>query len=664
MTVPDHHINNNDVLLLPLDSSVHAHSASDGHGVYDFSDSIELGQTARGHAIIENSGSSAMAYDQQRRKHDAFDDNFKTQSPEELTNVFDMLDRMDVVEEDRILMDTLKAYPPENPLSSPGDTLGINQESWHQPTQQHVPKVCLASDQHPGNNRFYIHVSINRQKFMKAYNSGNEATCNEIAKNIINTVCFQSYPRGRFLEYDPLSSNDDWIHIGHGQSVIDQVKGALKDPPDVRLSKFSYHTQGILPEEKPLTKRNTNSNDITLQTDYSQTGSSYRDASTYRESYLSSANVDTSYKETSYTGTSCRDTYSQFDTEASMRSTTNAFEDGNPGDSGSETQKRKKGMRRRGMISSDVPTKSKKFDVNGDLTKLVQSVFNQPLENGTFADSDGSECSAFSIEKPKRPKHSIIAHSVASSTSSISGLHSDFANGLKIESTKSIASSRKYRGSSSFKRKKSAGASKERASTIIPEHFNSVQVKIVDETTGSNQTRPLSNYDILCTKQPRPGIMPINQIGNNRFRIMLQIYHGKYNSEDIEQREKNCIIYMIFQEILKSKKGRMRFIYQVEDDNDVWTQMPNEEIPKFITSCIEECENNPNLVNLPSLKERPWVSNIVRRQRRKQVTIDDLQQAALKNIKGRRKKRYIISRDPDTIAELQAAVLGRGGRRR
>jgi hypothetical protein len=359
-------------------------------------------------------------------------------------------------------------------------------------------------------------------------------------------------------------------------------------------------------------------------------------------------------------GTSYRDAHSQVDTEVSVMSTSNMTEDTGRTGAGSETQKRRKGMRRRGMISSDLPTRSKRFDVNGELTQQVESVFNQPQEIGAngYADSECSENSFQSVEKSKRVKHnSAIAPSYASSTtSSISGLHSDFANGLKFEGSRSVASGRHYSRSSNFKRKKSAGANRERASTIIPEYFNGVQVQVFHELSGTFQTRPLSSYDILCT-QNRTSILPVNQIGNNRFRIILRMYHGRYYSEEIKNEGKNCILYSMYTDILNTKKGKMRFIYQNQNNNDMWTQMENEAIPKFIATCLKEAKSNPDIMKLPSIKEKPWVSVKASRRRRKQVKFDDLQQAALKNVQTRRRKKQVVSRDPEKIAELHEAVV-------
>ena len=662
MTVPDHHINNNDVLLLPLEG-IHAHNLSSDNsissGTYDFSNPGEIGQTSQLRTSgLGNTGSSSTAFHDQQKKLEGFGVNTRPQPPEDLTNVFeDMLDTMGAVDE---LTDTFKIYPPENTLSTPHSNLRVHQEPWHKPLQQLLPKVYLASDQHPGNNRFYIHISLKRRQFMQAYNSGDEAKCNEIAEEIINNICFQSNPRGRFLKYDPLSTEDDWIHIGRGQPVVDQVKGALKDPPIVRLSKFGYHELERPSPEKSLGKRMTPSNEIVSNTDFSRTLSSYRDESSYRESHLSSTVIGTSRRDTSNMGTSYRDAHSQVDTEVSVMSTSNMTEDTGRTGAGSETQKRRKGMRRRGMISSDLPTRSKRFDVNGELTQQVESVFNQPQEIGAngYAESECSENSYQSVEKSKRVKHnSAIAPSYASSTtSSISGLHSDFANGLKFEGNRSAASSRHYSRSSNFKRKKSAGANRERASTIIPEYFNGVQVQVFHESTGTFKTRSLSSYDILCT-QNRTSILPVNQIGNNRFRIILLMYHGRYYSEKIKNEEKNCILYSMYTDILNTKKGKMRFIYQDQNNNDMWTQMENQAIPKFITACLKEANSNPDIMKLPSIKEKPWVSVKASRRRRKQVKFDDLQQAALKNVQTRRRKKQVVSRDPEKIAELHEAVV-------
>ena len=689
MPIPDHEINSNDVLLLPLVDRTQVSSLDFSQQPLDsdIGTQGDLMPASSYPPLSQPSNFFSSAFDDV--------DNFRN-LPQDENNVFSILEKMDDIDEHRVLRDTSDVLRHQNlsPFTSPDGGANQHYRGWcgamnglstaYQPKQLPLPKMKLFSEHHPGNNRFYIQIYRNREKFMEHYNAGNDQACDEIAQKIIENICFRCEPVGRFLEFRPKETNansEDWIQLGHGRPVIDQVKGALKDPPTVDLtscllnkwpggapssSVSSSVSVSVSASASAKQKQKAHSNDITQITSMSMT--SYRD-----DVASSCSNLDTSHRGTSY-----RDTHSQFETgtEASMTShhtgagtsTQDGTGHGRPQnhDAGSSNQKRKsKGMRRRGMISSELPSKNKMFDVNPVLSKLVTSVFNQPLENDVM--SDGSECSESSQDnRSKRFKLIGAAPSVASSTtSSISGLYSDFANGMRMEpvpsSTTSFSSSKHMLRSTSYKRKKSIGAIPETPSTVSPVPFTSIQVKFVDEHTGCVRTRPLSSYDIICSSpKPELELLPINQVGNNRFRVMLQMDHTEYNSGNINLAEKNRIIYRLFQNILNSKKGPTRFIFQDPNNDNAWTQMQNNATPKFIKQCLEKCHKSPDFLKLPSPNEKQWVSKIVKHQRRRKVSFGDLQKAALKNINSRKKKLPRITRDPSDILRLQESVRRSG----
>ena len=636
--VRDHHVNNNDVLLL--------HPEQNLDDVFDTNaasfDTAEVGSNNPWYQQAQHA-----AYEPEQRSPWGHSD--------QLMNVFDMLDRLDDVEEDLVLMDSLRA----NPLHVVSDACSSIDIFKKRPTgtkQPHLPKVRFASVQHPGNNRFYIEISLHRQRFMEAFDSGNEMLCNEIATNIVRTVTLQSYPPGRFLEYDPLGSSVDWIDIGQDQAAIERVKGALREPPEVHLSKFLYHenaTSAGLSEEcdklqldvkdghntgKNTVDTSMSTNDITLQIDHLHHSRTISLPS-HRESYRS-----TSYTN-SHIGTAT----------TSIMSNSPVYEE-EDSDSDNPKSKKKSFIRRRGMLSSGKKKKTS-FHVNDDLTRLVQSVFNQPIDDGCVSDED-SECSAssglFHDDMTKRRKH---AHSICSSASSLNGLRGDFANDLRIE-PRSSASRKISTSSTSGKRKKISPAAASSTANSIKQDFFNVQVKCTD-ANGSTHTRPLSRYDILCTNHPHLGILLCNQVGNNRLRIMLQIHQARYNSKDIILRDKNRIIF----DILQRSKGS--FVLQDQKNTNLWTQTADGAVPKIIKTSLEECTSNPTLPTLPSHRESPWLQGGSKERRRsKQVTMDDLHAAAVKNIKRRRGKKTIAGRDLNAIAKLQSAVLKKAAGRK
>ena len=80
-----------------------------------------------------------------------------------------------------------------------------------------------------GNNRFSVILSLWRDEFILAHETGAFDKCDRIATDIVSTVT-QEYT-GRFLEV--LSTHDDrsFIDLGHGYQAIERVKFALHDIP-------------------------------------------------------------------------------------------------------------------------------------------------------------------------------------------------------------------------------------------------------------------------------------------------------------------------------------------------------------------------------------------------------------------------------------------------
>jgi hypothetical protein len=322
-----------------------------------------------------------------------------------------------------------------------------------------------------------------------------------------------------------------------------------------------------------------------------------------------------------------------------------------------DSKKKKKGLRRRGLLSSDVPSKNSRFQISSDLEKLVRTVFDRPIEDNNEEDSS-ENCSEFTTSseetRPTQRRRSMASHSMCSSVSSLAGLGGEFSNSLKIDSWQ--------KGSKVSRRRKIASARAAKSEKVSfahePEIYSSFKVKVVDETNGSLLYRSLSSYDILCNLDVRPKIMLCNHVGNNRFRIMLKMHQARYNAHHASLTDKNHLVHDILENTLNSEKGPSNFVFQDPDNVNFWVQIPRAFVPKLIVCCFEDCHHYAELQMLPPFTEKPWIKSLCANQPgTRQQTMEDLHVTALKNIRKRKQKKPISNRDKGAIAQLQNSVL-------
>jgi hypothetical protein len=538
----------------------------------------------------------------------------------------------DGVVADRLLMETLKSNPSGKELSFP--TFFHTEKCSMQNSRS--TKVSLALKHHIGNNKFYIQLSIFRQKFMEAFHLGNRDVCDKILKQIINSVRY-CHPPGRFLKCN--NYNEGWTDIGIDSATMRIIEAALFQPPSVALSEFLYHEHDI---DGALLKSDNRSTDLTWPIVYSKTVSQASICgSSFQGSYASSL-MESSFM-----------TESKFESNTSVLSTCpepdEAMEYVKP-----DSTKKKKGMRRRGLISSDVPKSetlqiaSSMYGIGKNLEKLVQSVFDQPIEGGSTDDFDlASEYSSTSEDfMGKRMKRSVAAQSVCSSTSSLGGLRSEFANNFRFDSN--IAKP--------YRRRKAASINKPNGvSSNSGDCYPRIKVQYLDENTGSAQLRSLSSFDVLCTNKVSPFVRQCNHIGNNRLRTLFMIHQSRYNSNDASILLKNRVVNDILQHILHGKKAKARFVFQHQERSNLWIEIPNEAVPKIIVTCLECCPFDPSLYLLPALTEKEFLYNSRNRRDRK-ITMKDLHKCALGNIRRRKMKKTISGRDGTYVRHLQDSV--------
>lgn len=594
----------------------------------------------------------------------------------DVPNVFDMLDNIDVEDEDQILMDALEnndivisdaldTDPDanladcilENERSSPSMVTEKSGATGRTCSRESLPQLRLASEQLIGNNRFYIQLLLHRQKFLEAYYEGNALLCDKIARHVINLV-YMSFPRGRFLEYTPSQSinsptNGSWVDIGYGQATTQRVKACLFHLPSVKISKyFCPRVVAVASSSKPhmdddgKLKPDNRSNTVTMQTIFSKTIS----MASNRDDFGCEAK---SFRTNSFVARSRDDHIVKNDHENGTGSLSSRFKGSLP--ASNDNKKKKKGLRRRGLLSSDVPSKNSRFQISSDLEKLVRNVFDRPMDdnNGEDSDDDASECSNGSEDmRPTQRRRSMASQSMCSSVSSLAGLGGEFSNTLKIDSWQ--------KGAKTLRRRKNASVRNSKAkceSITEPELYSDFKVKVMDDSNGSLLYRSLSSYDILCNLDDRPKIMLCNHVGNNRLRVLLKMYQARFNAIGTPLPDKNRLVHDIIQNTLHSEKGQSSFVFQDPDNVNFWVQIPFAHVPKLIVCCLEDCRLFVELPMLPLITERPWVKSLMSKQGVKHQTMEDLHETALKNIRKRKQKKTISGRDKGSIAKLQHSVL-------
>ncbi len=554
-----------------------------------------------------------------------------------------------------------------------------------------MPSTVFASGDHPGNNRLYILISLYRTRYLEAYEAGNERRCDDIAEEIVSTICDKC--SGRFREYNPFSSaeEDGWVDIGK-REAMNRVKWAMRDPPQVKLSEWNYHGGEECEEdlvscndEEPAVEDDQAKETSTMRTrtshgtgmgDRSKHSSSARNAMDAKDCKSNDWTSPTAYSQTmsvesrSYLDSCVASEVTSIRSMsvASARMELDEVTSYNKASSLSKTEipaqrRPPTGMRRRGVIySADIEVKKEEtiseiphqnYKVNKDFMNLVVDIFaNQSSSRSSFSNSTRqSPDPCVSEFSAKRPKFSSTESVASTANSSLGGLRADFGMNLNLDHRKSNLNKERSSAAAkkiSHRRKKARDRKRVMAAAEVAE------VKEIKVVRPDGTTRTLSQFDVLCKVEPRIGMMTCNHIGNNRLRLILRINQERFNNPNTPLAEKNGIIYSITQQILNSEKSKSFFLYQDRSNGNLWTEMEPERVPLIIKAYLEACVRNPSLMSLPSFRETPWMTSLAHMQI---MGIDDLHNQALRNMKRRRDKRSIRSIDPKKIEELQKTVL-------
>jgi len=550
-----------------------------------------------------------------------------------------------------------------------------------------LPTVHFASQKHPGNNRFYVVLSSHRQKFMNALSSGNNQLCDTIAEKIVKTVCKDSVPPGRFLEctVEGWSKADkEWKNLGQGKQVTELVKWALREPPLAQVSlllttvnksaqhsKSSTHLDNQILQplsnlefsQEPSIDKNhlfnqikNNNNDNTSQhyqdvhTTTAAAAAVTSAPSSFQSKFFSprfnnTCSEDGSWEEESFNESSNNSSKgsSLYFSNSSNRKSSNRNKR-TSGNSTSDNSNRRGSnkLKRRGTISSQGPTKFRskinladfRYSVGGQLSKLVEEVFAEPLKTETTFVSEHSSAGS----KSKRPrksrtrkddstyKKSKSSHS--SNTTMISDLRCEFGH-VKIGPV----------------------------NQKLERDWSDMHVKKIDGTI-----RILGEYDVLCITKPSYAILFVNHLGNNRLRTMLQMHSRTFHNLQTSAIEKNRISAEIINQVLCGKKGRGKFLRESEN---LWVEMEVEELTPMVLYFLHHCAADPTL-GLPNLyltmQQQSSPSSLNAKSltaplHEKHDLYKGLHNAALNSVKRRKNRKTFVGLSDDAINQLQEKMI-------
>ena len=497
----------------------------------------------------------------------------------------------------------------------------------------------LDFEKYPGNNRFYIFISMYRRQYMDLNSQGDEAGCDEIERRIVSIICDECNPPGKFIEYDPFDFCNNWKQIDR-EDAVRRVKMAFLNPPTVTSARtFPYHTihQVLTDDIGRMSEKHTITTGMsstavynTKDTDRGQLSiASYGRKSLesdYLDNFLDSGGVvySTSQRQSnsiSYDASSSIDAvHLRFSSSLKMK----------------RNRRRQKvevedKFRRRGVLATcwqeeeiendmddnqvTVDLGKETFLVNSELTKLVEKNFTA-INDRSIRDAIHDD--------------SIIAD-----------IGEDFG---RVKITTSDTGSLQYKRKRKYEKK-----DKNEQLNIIKQY----QIEHTKVNTLSGGLRNLSELDILCQMgsnyHPKP--LNVNHIGNNRLRAIIQMNLPIYKQTSSCKASRNHVIFRIMSDICVGKKGPASFLYP--QDTNLWAEHSMHIACRILMNFLEQCL----LDSTPALYQLPPCGTPVFIRKSPIITMKILQQDSLRVIRRRRKKRsnHII-RDVGAVEASQRAI--------
>ena len=488
--------------------------------------------------------------------------------------------------------------------------------------------VRLASTTHIGNNRFYVLICKNRDAFLKASSEGDLALCDQIARNVIRSVCEHASPQGRFLECRGEEyGQQSYFDLGQGDNVVEMVKWALREPPVVELSKYFDGSNNII-------SGSSNTSPIPILNPDFQDVLSHGPSEISKGEHESVDNFFISHR-TSWSDSFRGDaeTYSEacstIDDLSTSRSSSNQMFNENISQK-RNAKKQNSSLKRRGVISSlktvqnngkKINLADRRFVIDDNLSKMVANVF---ATNPTQTDSTGLSDSGYSRDKPGG-----VDGGTASNTSGIRRLGSELG---RVEIQDDAEGSTKLSSTLS----------------IWNEKMNPTiaQAKKQDGTICN-----MGPYDVLCTSSM--SLYPTNHIGNNRLRTMLHVHKERFHHPLTTLEAQKRIASNIVQDAINCGKGKVKFL---KEQNGEWIEIGDSQLQQIVFDFLLKCEDDPSL-SLPALGNMSSFGSL---HEQSKSLFHRAQNIAARELSRKRKKKVFRGLDSEAIEKLQSKMIKKG----
>ena len=315
---------------------------------------------------------------------------------------------------------------------------------------------------HVGNNRLRVMLSIPSNSQVSSDESTN------ICKKVVNSICHECEPAGRFLLWQDGEKN--YVNLGDGKEAVEAVRGLLRGQD----TSFKYET--CTEEETP---------DHTLEDHTEQITSSVK----------------------------------------------------------------------------AIDLADRRFSVSGvfKFANRMRSGRNLSAKNSTDEEKEESADSDSGDEK-KRPRRPSLLRRSLDMTRTI------FKSGEKLDDT----------GKKKFRR---ITLSRRNSKTSLEDDKSSTKAKDIP-------TLELNEYDVLTTFTPILSILPTDNVGNNRIRVMMDMQREKYNDPSTTDDEKYIIAKEIYSHAVQGSFAG-RFVTRSEVKKNTHIELTENLAISVISWCLD-----------------------------------------------------------------------------
>lgn len=576
-----------------------------------------------------------------------------------------------------------------------------------------TPKVQYAMDDHLGNNRFFISLSLRRAEFIEAYEMEEYDKCETIATDIVTTV-IQEYG-GRFLEGASTSADSTFTDLGHGCEAFERVKFALHSLPQNSFSvDIMENVDNRIEDEEneeaaaafvkdalsqPVSTDIFDDNDI--------------DDSNYQELHSHPQSETNSSFESIYLYNAfgkrleCFETNSISSVESTVESNTvsimsmscptgkqNSISD-SAYDSEYETSPIVQSLSLKDSTMDKISPK-KESESTAAITTLEDSTTEIPTKKTKTTTKKArkkrviqrkgllkfNDLQPASKPKSKQRSNSKVNVNLGDSRFAIDPSLSEMVDKAASEGQGTditdLYTTNSYCDSTASEPKRqkvlapvrglrSMWLKKFNVGKSNSKHYSASEVDIIEsdkkvKCLNKNAYRDLSSYDVLCQTQPSYGvIVESTHLGNSRLKVMMQNRRDQYHFSNATSSDKKCIINNLVSEVVDGIKGKGNFVAKQSEERS-WYELDQQMACSMVESSLGDCEHDSSILDLPD-SSVPYSSDVPNYEPKQELTpqvnfMGCRHNQALMNLKNRKKKRILSSNmNLKSIADLQKQML-------